>query len=65
MIQVNNELSQFDSSLAKRPQIIAINKVDLPEVQSRVEDLKMTFSEAGLSPVFISAATGAGSQELD
>jgi GTP-binding protein len=64
MIQVNNELSQFDSTLAKRTQIIAINKVDLPEVQSRVENLKMTFSEAGLSPVFISAATGTGSQEL-
>jgi GTPase len=64
MIKVNNELSQFDTSLAKRPQVVAINKIDLPEVEARVGDLKSIFTEAGLSPVFISAATGAGTAAL-
>jgi GTP-binding protein len=64
MIRVNNELAQFDASLAKRPQVVAINKLDLPEVAARVEELKSIFAEAGLSPVFISAATGSGSKEL-
>jgi GTP-binding protein len=64
MIRVNNELALFDASLAKRPQVIAINKVDLPEVQARVEELKTTFSEAGLTPLFISAAGHQGLDEL-
>jgi len=64
MIKVNNELSLFDTSLAKRPQVVAINKLDLPEVKSRLDDLKASFAEAGLSPVFVSAATGTGFKVL-
>jgi GTP-binding protein len=64
MIKVNNELSLFDTSLAKRPQVVAINKLDLPEVKSRLDDLKASFAEAGLSPVFVSAATGTGFKAL-
>jgi GTPase len=64
MIRVNNELSQFDSSLAKRPQVVAINKIDLPEVEVRKDELKAAFAEAGLSPVFVSAATKAGTDNL-
>jgi GTPase len=64
MIKVNNELALFDAGLAKRPQVIAINKLDLPEVQARVEELKVCFAEAGLTPVFISAAACLGLDEL-
>ncbi len=64
MIRVNNELALFDAGLAKRPQIIAINKLDLPEVQARVEELKSTFAEAGLTPIFISAAAPLGLDDL-
>ncbi len=64
MIQVNNELARFDSTLAKRPQVVAINKVDLPEVQARVKELKSAFAEAGITPVFISAVEGTGLTEL-
>ncbi len=64
MIQVNNELALFDASLAKRPQVVVINKVDLPEVQARMKELKTSFSEAGLIPLFISAAGSLGLDEL-
>ena len=43
MIRVNNELALFDATLAKRPQVVAINKVDLPEVKARVAELKAVF----------------------
>ena len=33
MIQVNNELSIFDSALIKKPQIVVVNKIDLPHVK--------------------------------
>jgi GTPase len=64
MIKVNNELAMFDTTLAKRPQVTAINKVDLPSVKTCKEDLKASFSEAGISPVFISAADETGLKEL-
>jgi GTP-binding protein len=64
MIRVNNELSMFDAALAKRPQVVAINKVDLPEVKARVDELKATFAEADVTPLFISAAAKIGLKEL-
>ena len=64
MIRVNNELALFDASLAKRTQVLAINKVDLPDVQARVDELKVIFAEAGLTPVFVSASEKLGLDEL-
>ena len=48
MIKVNNELSLFDSSLARKPQIVAINKIDLPAVRDRKREIQKTFHEAGI-----------------
>ncbi len=64
MIKVNNELALFDATLAKRPQVVAINKVDLPEVRERREELTQSFAEAAITPLFVSAATGEGLKEL-
>ena len=64
MIRVNNELALFDASLAKRPQVVAINKVDLPEVEGRVLQLKGSFKDAGITPIFISACSRIGLSEL-
>jgi GTPase len=64
MIKVNNELALFDATLAKRPQVVAINKVDLPETAARHQEFKDGFAEAGLKPLFISAAAGEGLKEL-
>ena len=64
MIKVNTELSLFDSALAQKPQIIAINKIDLLPVQARLAEIRDAFAEVGTTPVFISAATGEGVAEL-
>ena len=60
MIQVNNEISLFDSALARKPQVLAINKIDLPEVRTRMSELKEALGVIGISPLFISAITGEG-----
>jgi len=39
MIQVNTELSLFDSSLKQKPQLLAVNKIDLPQVRTRLTGL--------------------------
>jgi len=64
MRQVNDELKLYDSALALKPQLVVVNKIDLPQVQARLAELKDTFGNAGAIPLFISAATGEGVSEL-
>jgi GTP-binding protein len=61
---VNTELRLFDGGLAGKPQIIAVNKMDLPEVREKVKEIRSLFNGAGLPVFFISAATGDGVPEL-
>jgi GTP-binding protein len=61
---LNNELAQFDEELAARPQIVVVNKVDLPDVRELITVMLPYFEERGM-PVFpISAVTGEGIPEL-
>jgi GTP-binding protein len=64
MIKVNNELALFDKSLAQKPQIVVLNKVDLPEVQEKLGIIKSELSGANIKAHYISAATGQGVREL-
>jgi len=64
MIQVNAELSLFDSSLKQKPQLVAVNKIDLPQVRTRLAGLKDAFATVGTTVFFVSAATGEGVTEL-
>ncbi len=64
MIQVNAELSLYDSALAQKPQLMVVNKIDLPQVQAQLTEIKDAFGAVGASPLFISAATGEGVSEL-
>ena len=64
MIAVNNELSLFDASLSRKPQIVVINKIDKPEVKERKAELRKLFKNAGITVRFVSAATGEGVKEL-
>ena len=64
MLRVNTELSLFDSALAHKPQLVVVNKIDLPEVQARLGEVKDAFSSAGTTALFVSAATGEGVSEL-
>jgi len=64
MIRVNAELSLFDSALAHKPQLVVVNKIDLPEVRTQLARLQDTFSTVGTTVFFVSAATGEGVTEL-
>ena len=64
MMRVNIELSLFDSALAQKPQLVAVNKIDLPRVCSRLSEVKDAFSDADIDALFVSAATGEGVAEL-
>jgi GTP-binding protein len=61
--QINSELSLFDPDLAKKPQVVAVTKIDLPEVQSW-EVIQRELKKKGISPITISAATGTNLRAL-
>ncbi len=60
MDRVNAEITLYDSALERKPQLVAINKIDLPEVRRRLAGIKEDFSSAGIDAFFISATTGEG-----
>jgi GTP-binding protein len=64
MAQVNTELSLFDSALAKKPQLVVVNKIDLPQVKARLDEIRESFAAVGTKALFVSAATGEGIPEL-
>ena len=64
MNNLNRELTLFKPSLAQKPQLVAVNKIDLPQVQSRLPDVKQLFSSLGVVVFFVSAVTKRGVPEL-
>jgi GTP-binding protein len=56
--QINSELALFDPDLAKKPQVVAVTKMDLTEVQSRWEDLQRKLKKKDISAIAISSVTG-------
>ena len=62
--QINSELSLFDPNLAKKPQIVALNKIDQPEVQERLKDIKAKFKKQKVELMTISALAHTNVHEL-
>ena len=57
---VNRELALFNAELARKRQIIVINKLDLPVVRENLPQVLPWFTGQGLKVFPISAATGEG-----
>jgi GTP-binding protein len=62
--QINSELALFDPNLAKKPQIVALNKIDQLEVQERWPKLKKELKKRGYEAIAISALARSGVREL-
>lgn len=58
------ELERFDPELAKRPQIVAMTKADIPEVREAYEAVRTHFAERGIPLHLVSSATGEGVRAL-
>ncbi len=61
---INAELRQYNPKLAERPQVVAANKVDLPEGRENLEKFTKTVEAKGYKVFPISAATNSGVKEL-
>jgi GTPase len=63
--QINSELALFDPHLATKPQIIAVSKMDLPDVQERWPELQRQLAQRGIQdPIEISSATHLNLEKL-
>lgn len=63
-LAINKELHEYDERLASRPQIVVLNKIDLPEAREVWPKLKEQAEHAGYPVFAISAATSQGTTEL-
>ena len=62
--QINSELSLFDPNLAKKPKLVALNKIDQPEVQERLAEIQKKFKKLGVELMTISALARTNTREL-
>lgn len=62
--QINAEMALFDPRLRQKPQIVAVNKADQPEVQERWAGWKKQFKKQKVDVVLISALARTGVREL-
>jgi GTP-binding protein len=62
--QINVELALYDERLGKKPQIVVLNKADVPEVQERWPEIEANLRARGVEPLLISAATQRGVDAL-
>ena len=62
--QIMTELSLFDPNLAKKPQIVALNKIDQPEVQARLAEIKKAMKNKKVEFMTISALARTNIREL-
>jgi GTP-binding protein len=62
--QINRELAEYAEPLTDKPQIVAVNKMDLPEAQERWPELERELRDLGCAAVAISAATREGIDAL-
>ncbi|GHO86216.1 GTPase ObgE [Dictyobacter formicarum] len=61
---INKELRDYDAELARRPQLVVFNKMDVPEAQERWPAFKAKVEAAGYSVYAISAVAHQGTEEL-
>lgn len=63
-VQINTELALFDPDLAEKPQIVALNKMDLPQAQDQWARVKSFVEARGFQILSLSGATQRGVQEI-
>ena len=61
-LKLNKELKLYSKELAKRPQVVALNKIDIEGAGKNVKKFRKEFPKVKMFP--ISAATGKGVKEL-
>jgi GTP-binding protein len=62
--QINTELSLFDPKLGKKPQVVALNKIDQPDAQERLAEIQAIFKQKGVDLITLSAMARTNTREV-
>jgi len=62
--QINSELALFDPDLGEKAQVVALNKMDLPEVQAVWPRLEKALNKRGYDVLPVSAVSGENVRQL-
>ncbi|MEJ2011607.1 MAG: GTPase ObgE [Anaerolineales bacterium] len=62
--QINAELALYDPALLEKPQLVALNKIDLPEVMDRLPEIEGQFRDHQIELYSVSALARNGLREL-
>jgi GTPase len=63
-LQINSELALFDPDLARKPMLVALNKIDQPEAAAVWPKLKQELKKRGYEAIAISALARTNVREL-
>ncbi len=58
------EMERYDPAVAAKPRLVAVSKLDLPDVRARVEDLRTRLAERGVELLAFSAVSNEGLDAL-
>jgi GTP-binding protein len=61
---INRELTRHNAELMRKPQLVVLTKIDIPEVRERLDAVRSAFAADGIQTLAISAVTGEGLKEL-
>jgi GTP-binding protein len=61
---IDRELELFDPALGRKPQIVAANKIDIPDARERAEEFRKNLERRDIAVHLMSGATGEGVPEL-
>ena len=61
---IRKELKAYSPELARRPEVVALAKADLPDVHELYDELKVEFEKLGVDLLLVSAATHQGLDEV-
>ena len=62
--KINEELAKFSPKLMELPQVVALNKMDIPEAQDKLEELQAELAKRGYASFPVSAAAVQGFDAL-
>jgi GTP-binding protein len=63
-LTINGELEKFSADMMKKPQIVAINKIDLPDTREKLEKELARLEKNGIKAYPFSAVTGEGTRDI-
>jgi GTP-binding protein len=63
-LTINGELEKFSADMMKKPQIVAINKIDLTDTREKLEKEVALLEKNGIKVYPFSAATGEGTRDI-